>query len=82
MATIVESKAQTGSHNRDFMMVNLARVNHSTFTQGFSNDERQALTRALLRHQTHLDGTHYESQTPGGLHPGYIVFNPSELSEN
>lgn len=79
MATTVESKA--ASHSRDFTVANLAKVYHSTFAQGFSNNERQALARALLRHQTHLDGTHYKCQTPGGLHPGYIGFNPSEPLE-
>ena len=80
MATTVESEAS--SHNHDFTMANLARVYHLTFAQGFSNNECQALARTLLRHQTHLDRTHYKCQTPGSLHPSYIGFNPPKLSED
>jgi hypothetical protein len=56
-------------------MSNLAALYCSTFAQGFSNNERQALGRALLRHDAHIDGTHYQTKTPGGLHPSYIAFH-------
>jgi hypothetical protein len=39
------------------------------------------VARALLRNDSHLDGTHYHTRTPGGLHPAYIAFNkiPSSM---
>ncbi|KAG2744267.1 hypothetical protein P692DRAFT_20877856 [Suillus brevipes Sb2] len=40
-----------------------------------TNTDRQAAARALLRSQSHLDGTHYHTRTPSGLHPTYIAFN-------
>jgi hypothetical protein len=58
------------------MIANLAELYNSTLAQGYSSKERQAVARALLRHEAHLDGTHHKSRTPDGLHPSYIGFNP------
>ncbi|KAG2100407.1 uncharacterized protein F5147DRAFT_533484, partial [Suillus discolor] len=52
-----------------------ALYSNSNFALGFSNGERQAAARALLRNESHLDGTHYHTKTLGGLHPAYIAFN-------
>ncbi|KIK21009.1 hypothetical protein PISMIDRAFT_12529 [Pisolithus microcarpus 441] len=60
-----------------FSISNLTALYNSTFAEGFSNDERQAAARALLRHNAHLDGTHFQSRVKGGLHPAYVGFNPS-----
>ncbi|KAG1726759.1 hypothetical protein EDB19DRAFT_1603942, partial [Suillus lakei] len=62
-----------------FTMSSLATLYHtSTLAQGFSNNERQATARALLRHDAHLDGTHYHTRRPGGLHPAYVAFNRTD----
>ncbi|OAX32641.1 hypothetical protein K503DRAFT_701726, partial [Rhizopogon vinicolor AM-OR11-026] len=58
-----------------FSVQNLAALYCSVFAEGFSNSERQAVARALLRHGAHLDGTHYHTRKPGGLHPSYAAFN-------
>ena len=58
-----------------FTMSGLAALYTSTFAPGFSNNERQAAARAVLRHDAHIDGTHYQTRTLGGLHPSYIGFN-------
>lgn len=58
-----------------FTMSGIAALHTSTFAQGFSNNECQAAARALLRHDTHIDGTHYQTRKLGGLHPSYIGFN-------
>ncbi|KAG1843380.1 hypothetical protein DFJ58DRAFT_731671 [Suillus subalutaceus] len=62
-------------------MSGLAALHCSTFAQGFSNNQRQAAARALLRHDAHIDGTHYHTKTLCGLHPSYIAFhsNSQEL---
>ncbi|KAI6011013.1 hypothetical protein BKA83DRAFT_4018793, partial [Pisolithus microcarpus] len=60
-----------------FSILNLTALYNSTFAEGFSNDERQAAARMLLRHNAHLDGTHFQSRVKGGLHPAYVGFNPS-----
>ncbi|KAG2744798.1 hypothetical protein P692DRAFT_20743077 [Suillus brevipes Sb2] len=63
-----------GSHR--FTMSSLAALHNSArFVPGFSNNERQAAARALLRHDVHIDGAHYQTRTIGGLHPLYIGFN-------
>ena|SRR6267154_1518060 len=64
-----------------FTMSGLAALCTSTFAPGFSNNEQQAAARALLRHNAHIDGTHYQMRTTGGLHPSYIGFN-RETNEN
>ncbi|KAG1844313.1 hypothetical protein DFJ58DRAFT_731230 [Suillus subalutaceus] len=56
-------------------MSGLAALHCSTFAQGFSNNQRQAAARALLRHDAHIDGTHYHTKTLCGLHPSYIAFH-------
>ncbi|KAI6045905.1 hypothetical protein EDC04DRAFT_2535801, partial [Pisolithus marmoratus] len=60
-----------------FSIANLTALYNSTFAEGFSNDERQAAVHALLRHNAHLDGVHFQSRMKGGLHPVYVGFNPS-----
>ncbi|KIK13831.1 hypothetical protein PISMIDRAFT_17704 [Pisolithus microcarpus 441] len=60
-----------------FSIANLTALYNSTFAQGFSNDERQAAVCALLRHNAHADGAHFQSRVKGGLHPAYVGFNPS-----
>ncbi|KIM50957.1 hypothetical protein SCLCIDRAFT_33861 [Scleroderma citrinum Foug A] len=50
--------------------------------ESFSNSQRQAAIRALLRHGAHEDGVHYHAKTPGGLHPAYTAFNPIDRTEN
>ncbi|KAG1765194.1 hypothetical protein EV702DRAFT_940766, partial [Suillus placidus] len=63
-----------------FTMSGLTVLHSSSFAQGFSNNERQAAARALLRHDVHIDGTHYQTRTFGGLHPSYIAFlQPADL---
>jgi hypothetical protein len=32
-------------------------------------------SRALLKHDVHVDGAHYHTREPGGLHPSYVAFN-------
>ncbi|KAG2135614.1 hypothetical protein BD769DRAFT_1326506, partial [Suillus cothurnatus] len=58
-----------------FAIPNLANLHNSTFAQGFSNNECQVATRALLRHDVHIDGTHYQARLPGGLHLSYFAFS-------
>ncbi|KAG2741523.1 hypothetical protein P692DRAFT_20750803 [Suillus brevipes Sb2] len=58
-----------------FTMSGLTALHWSTFGQGFSNNECQAAARGLLRHDAHIDGTHYHARTHGGLHPSYIAFH-------
>lgn len=62
--------------SRRFTMSSLAALHNSArFAPGFSNNEWQAAARALLRHDVHIDGAHYQTRTIGGLHPLYIGFN-------
>ncbi|KAI5987052.1 hypothetical protein EDD15DRAFT_2150647, partial [Pisolithus albus] len=60
-----------------FTMAHLAALLDAGLAQGYSNNERQAVARALLRHDAHLDGTHYQTRNLGGLHPSFIGFNPA-----
>ncbi|KAG2121789.1 hypothetical protein BD769DRAFT_1323540, partial [Suillus cothurnatus] len=64
-----------------FTISELAALHCLVFAQGFSNNQHQAAARALLRHDTHIDGTHYHTKTLSGLHPSYISFhsNSQEL---
>ncbi|KAI6097240.1 hypothetical protein F5141DRAFT_965789, partial [Pisolithus sp. B1] len=64
-----------------FSIANLTALYNSTFAEGFSNDKRQATVHALLRHNAHLDGAHFQSRMKGGLHPAYVGFNPSTLGK-
>jgi hypothetical protein len=64
-----------------FSMSSLAALHSSSFAKGFSNGERQAAARALLKHDVHVDGAHYHTREPGGLHPSYVAFN-SYMSSN
>jgi hypothetical protein len=66
-----------------FTLASIAALYHSDlFALGFSNTERQAAARALLRHDSHQDGAHYHTKTSGGLHPSYITFNDIPTSPN
>ncbi|KAL4071584.1 hypothetical protein V8B97DRAFT_2023740 [Scleroderma yunnanense] len=58
-----------------FNITNLTALYSSTFATGFSNNKCQAAAHALLRHNAHLDGAHFQSRIKGGLHPAYIGFN-------
>ncbi|KAG1720808.1 hypothetical protein EDB19DRAFT_1597968, partial [Suillus lakei] len=60
-----------------FSIHNIGALYCSGFAEGFSNSKRQAAACALLRHDTHLDGTHYHTRRPNGLHPSYAAFNSS-----
>ncbi|KAG2158563.1 uncharacterized protein EDB93DRAFT_1076570 [Suillus bovinus] len=64
-----------------FSLSSLAALHSSSFTQGFSNGEQQAAAHMLLKHEAHVDGTHYHTRKPGGLHPSHIAFN-SYMSSN
>ncbi|KAF9231996.1 hypothetical protein BU15DRAFT_81740 [Melanogaster broomeanus] len=64
-----------------FNLPSIAAVYCSPFAQGFSNSERQAVARAVLKHNAHLDGNHYHMRTSGGLHPSYIAFQPNPKSK-
>lgn len=82
MTTPVKPTKQTPSNYATpspagrFNLASIAALHSSKFAEGFSNNERQAAARALLRHDVHIDGTHYQTRTPKGLHPSYIAFNP------
>ncbi|KAG1795024.1 uncharacterized protein HD556DRAFT_1200604, partial [Suillus plorans] len=58
-----------------FSLASIAALHSNTFAQEFTKTERQAAARALLRHDAHLDGTHFHTRKPAGLHPSYIAFN-------
>src|SRR6267154_5050412 len=58
-----------------FSVQNIAALYVSAFAESYSNSEHQAAAHALLRHDVHLDGTHYHTRKPGGLHPSYAAFN-------
>lgn len=64
-----------------FSMSSLAALHLSSFAQGFSNEEQQSAARALLRHDAHVDGAHYHTRKPGGLHPSNIAFNSYTSSD-
>jgi hypothetical protein len=70
-----QSETQTVGYGH-YTMSGIAALHTSRFAQGFSNNGRQAAARALLRHDSHIDGTHYQMRTLGGLHPSYVAFNP------
>lgn len=63
-------------------MSRLAALCASTFAPGLTDNERQAAARAVLRHEAHTDGTHYQTRTRGGLHPSYVGFNHSMTSDD
>ncbi|KAG1855813.1 hypothetical protein C8R48DRAFT_675149 [Suillus tomentosus] len=63
-----------------FTLASVTALHRSLFALGHSNSERQAAARALLRHDSHLDGAHYHTRTPAGLHPSYIAFNEALTS--
>ncbi|KAG1727172.1 uncharacterized protein EDB91DRAFT_1013608, partial [Suillus paluster] len=65
-----------------FTLSSVAALYSNAFTLGFSNAERQATARALLRHNSHQDGSHYHTKTAGGLHPLYIKFNKVLTSQD
>ncbi|KAG1723964.1 hypothetical protein EDB19DRAFT_1644975 [Suillus lakei] len=47
-----------------FTIPSIATLHSSTFTQGFSNNQCQVAARALLRHDVHINGTHYQISYP------------------
>ncbi|KAG1767512.1 hypothetical protein EDD22DRAFT_773112 [Suillus occidentalis] len=58
-----------------FTIPSIVTLHSSMFAQGFSNNQCQVATRALLRHNVHIDGTHYQARQSGGLHPSYFSFD-------
>ncbi|KAG1735557.1 hypothetical protein EDB19DRAFT_1830226 [Suillus lakei] len=58
-----------------FTLASVAALYLDSFVPGFSNAERHAAACALLRHESHQDGTHYHTETPSSLHPSFIKFN-------
>lgn len=79
-ATNAHSSGSDHSTGHHFTIASVAALHSSSFAPGYSNSERQAAARALLRHDSHLDGTHYHTRTPAGLHPSYIAFNKALAS--
>ena len=74
-------KAAFNSQN-PFTIEAITALYSSVFAKGFSNNQRQAAIRALLRHGAHEDGSHYHTRSTGGLHPAYAGFNPINKTEN
>jgi hypothetical protein len=64
-----------------YTLTEMATLFNSSFSKGYSNSERQAAIRALLRHGVHTDGVHHHARTVGGLHPSFVHFNPSQPVE-
>ncbi|KAG1823254.1 hypothetical protein DFJ58DRAFT_618776, partial [Suillus subalutaceus] len=64
-----------------FSLTGLAAIYPHSFVEGFSNTERQAAVHALLRHDAHINGTHFHMRKRGGLHPSYIAFNSYTLAD-
>ncbi|KAG2112804.1 hypothetical protein BD769DRAFT_1320161, partial [Suillus cothurnatus] len=64
-----------------FLLNSLAALHLSSFAQGFSNAEQQAMAHVVLRHDAHINSTHYHTQKPGGLHPSHIAFNSYTSSD-
>ncbi|KAG1719914.1 hypothetical protein EDB19DRAFT_1836334 [Suillus lakei] len=78
MSPSMISKAATAvkpSTTLPFSIHNIGALYCSGFAEGFSNSKQQAAARALLWHDAHLDGTHYHTRRPNGLHPLYAAFN-------
>ncbi|KAG2336947.1 hypothetical protein BDR05DRAFT_952979 [Suillus weaverae] len=79
-ATNAHSSGSDHSTGHHFTIASVAALYSSSFAPGHSNSERQAAARTLLRHDSYLDGTHYHTRTPAGLHPSYIAFNEALAS--
>ncbi|KAG1770858.1 hypothetical protein EV702DRAFT_1202186 [Suillus placidus] len=79
-ATNVTSSDSDHFAGHRFTLASVAALHSSSFVSSYSNSERQAAARVLLRHDSHLDGTHYHTRTPAGLHPSYIAFNEALTS--
>lgn len=75
----VPENIDLGAYNK-FTIPNIVALYSSPFAQGYSDQQRQAAIRALLRHGAHADGAHYHTKTPNGLHPGYAAFTTVEKS--
>ncbi|KAG2086294.1 hypothetical protein BD769DRAFT_1338755, partial [Suillus cothurnatus] len=58
-----------------FSIAGLAAIYPHSIVEGFSNTECQAAVHALLRHNVHIDSTHFHMRKHGGLHPSHIAFN-------
>jgi len=88
MPTMSETPGNTQSTMDDtqasfpnwFTLEKVAAV-YSTFKVSFSNNKRQVAARALLQHNVHVDGTHYQAKSPGGLHPCYVGLPLSSLDD-
>ncbi|KAI6014763.1 hypothetical protein BKA83DRAFT_4129536 [Pisolithus microcarpus] len=61
-----------------FTIANIVELYAAQFAQGYSNNQHQAVIRALLRHGAYEDGVHYHTNVQNGLHPVYTTFNPME----
>ncbi|KAG1884168.1 hypothetical protein F4604DRAFT_1920019 [Suillus subluteus] len=75
MPTTIANDDVPSSMRPQFSLTGVAAIYPHSFVDGFSNTERQAAVRALLRHDAHIDGTHFHTRKRGGLHPSYIAFN-------
>ena len=64
-----------------FTTANLVALLSSGLVQGYSNNECQAVAHTFLRHDAHLDGTHYLTHTLNGLHSSFVGFNPTPLPD-
>ncbi|KAG2065462.1 hypothetical protein BDR04DRAFT_1032701 [Suillus decipiens] len=64
-----------------FSLTSLAAIYPHSFVEEFSNAEHQAAVHALLRHDIHIDGTHFHMGKHGGLHPSHITFNLYTLAD-
>ncbi|KAI5980554.1 hypothetical protein EDD15DRAFT_2367872 [Pisolithus albus] len=73
--------ASLGGQN-SFTVPAIASLYSSLFAQGFSISQCQAAIRALLRFGAHIDGMHYHTKSPGGLHPAYVAFNSANKPES
>ncbi|KAF8131400.1 hypothetical protein EV363DRAFT_1165026 [Boletus edulis] len=79
-ALVPKSKNALEAQNR-FTISAMLLLFRSSFGEGFGNRERLAAIRAILRHGAHVDGAHFHTKTPAGLHPAYIGFTPPIPSE-
>ncbi|KAG6370999.1 hypothetical protein JVT61DRAFT_10716 [Boletus reticuloceps] len=75
----VPENIDLGACNK-FTIPNIVALYSSPFAQGYSDQQRQAAIRAVLRHGAHTDRAHYHTKTPNGLHPGYAAFTTVEKS--
>ncbi|KAI5985007.1 hypothetical protein EDD15DRAFT_2133168, partial [Pisolithus albus] len=65
-----------------FIVPAIASLYSSPFAQGFSISQCQAAIRALCRFGAHIDGMHYRTKSPSGLHLAYVAFNSANKPES